>query len=294
MRSATRRGLAVGFFDGVHLGHQAILGRAAAALTFSSHPLELLAPERAPRLLMGLDDRIAAIRACGVGRVVVMDFTRELAAMPAEAFADALPEEGKSGGVLCGDNWRFGAGGRGDAAFLRARGVAVEVVPYASWRGERISSTRVRAALEAGGMGDAAAMLGRPWSARGEVFAGKGLGSRIGFPTVNVRLAGLQLRLRRGVYAVEACGRRGVANYGVAPTMGEGAWPEPVLEVHFPGCGPAPSPAAGESLSVAFLRFLRPEMRFRSVDELRRRIAADCEALASQDGAGPATAQDLI
>ena len=127
--------LAVGFFDGVHLGHQAILKGADAALTFRNHPLTILAPERAPRLIMSCEERVAAIKACGVKDVTVVDFTPELAEMPAEEFVDSfLKRKGfRFSTVRCGANWRFGAGGAGDAAFLRERGFGGEVVLYAEY-----------------------------------------------------------------------------------------------------------------------------------------------------------------
>lgn len=274
MHNASRRGLAVGFFDGVHLGHQAILRGASAALTFRNHPLSVLAPERAPRLVMSAEERIAAMRACGVGEVIVLDFTKELAQMPAREFAlRHLADPAWGGVVRCGGNWRFGRGGEGDAALLRSLGLAVEVLPYAVHDGGRISSTRIRGALECGEMEDASAMLGRDWTAHGEVFKGKGFGAGLGFPTVNVLLEGVSLELRRGVYEVFAAGCRAIANYGVAPTFGDMAWKRPVLEMHF--TGEVPSVAEGESVEVAFHRFVRPERRFSSPEELKRQIESD-------------------
>ena len=272
MRSSYRHGLAVGFFDGVHLGHRAILANAAGALTFINHPLTVLAPDRAPRLLMTPEARVAAIKACGVREVAAVEFTRELAEMSAGDFARR--HLAGRGTVYCGENWRFGRGGEGCAGFLASLGIHAEVVSYASHGGCKISSTRIRAALEAGDMADASAMLGRPWSVPGEVFRGKGFGSSIGFPTLNMRLPVGIVRPPLGVYIVESCGVTGVANYGMAPTMGVDAWPEPVLEVHFPGMGAAPG--EGAFRDVAFIRFLRPERRFGSVEELRRQISEDC------------------
>lgn len=276
MCAAAQRRLAVGFFDGVHLGHQAILKGADAALTFRVHPLSVLDPAKAPCLLMSLDERVAAIRACGVESVTVLDFTPELANTEAEAFLSVLRGDVPPSvplSIRCGDNWRFGKGGRGDAAFLRAHGLSVEVVPYAIHRGERISSSRIRRCLAEGAVEDANAMLGRRCEVRGEVVRGKGLGGGLGFPTLNVR-PDRSLNLRTGVYAVEVAGVRGVANYGFAPTMGTRAWAEPVLEVHLLepfGCVPP-------SVSVGLVRFLRPERRFASVEELQRQVAADCAA----------------
>ena len=179
--------------------------------------------------------------------------------------------------MRCGSNWRFGRGGEGDAEWLRARGYRVTVVPSVSYRGEGVSSTRIRAALERGEVEDANAMLGRPFSAAGVPFSGKGEGTRLGCPTVNLRLDSMEIRLPRGVYAAEVCGARAVANWGVAPTFGSRAWENPVLEVHF--LAPVPSLASSISpLSCSFLRFIRPERKFDSLESLRAQIALDCES----------------
>ena len=119
-------------------------------------------------------------------------------------------------------------------------------------------------------------MLGRPFEVRGEVFAGKGEGSRLGYPTVNLKPSSLNIRLPLGVYAVEAGGVRAVANYGFAPTFGERAWEEPVVEVHF--LRQAPDVQGGGFAEVKLLRFLRPERRFDSPDALKSQIARDCAA----------------
>ena len=281
MRDAALPGLAVGFFDGVHLGHRAILSRADAALTFRNHPLSVLAPEKAPRLIMKPEDRVAAIKACGVKDVMVLDFTRELAAMTADEFACEyfLAANGRKGAqrIICGENWRFGKGGEGSAEFLRRKGIEVTVVSYAEYKGERISSSRIRAALERGEIEDANAMLGRRYQVSGTREAGKGLGRRIGYPTVNLRLSASAsfLRLPLGVYEVEVEGVRGIANYGLAPTMGEQSWREPTLEIHF--LVPAPSSLIPDPSSpVSFLRFVRPEKKFASLADLKAQIAADC------------------
>lgn len=274
--------LAVGFFDGVHLGHQAILKGADAALTFRNHPLTVLAPERAPRLIMTCEERVAAIRACGVGEVKVLDFTPELAVLPPEDFVSRYLRSSVSrlpSSVRCGANWRFGKGGAGDAAFLRERGFEVEVVPYAEYKGEAISSSRIRACLENGAIEDANAMMGRRFQVSGSRFQGKGEGTKLGYPTVNLVLRLPSPVLPLGVYEVEAGGLRGIANYGLAPTMGDKAWEEPVLEIHFLGdpSDPLNPPDSRSSLSVSILRFIRPERKFSSVEELRRQIESDCK-----------------
>jgi len=304
--------LAIGFFDGVHLGHRRILAAADAALTFRAHPLSVLAPEKAPPLLMTPEERLSAIASAIKGskglnglngfngfkglkgfnglndRVRALDFTRELAAEPAEAFAARLRRDYPDlETILCGPNWRFGAGGAGDADFLRAHGFAVEVVPLEEWNGAPVSSTRIRAALQAGDLPLANAMLGRPFAVAGEVVPGKGEGRKLGFPTINMRPANpcLARLLPLGVYVADTDWGRAVANWGQAPTMGEQAWTEPVLEVHIirPLMSPASpkSPASPASLmplrplTVSLLRFLRPERRFASVEALREQIKAD-------------------
>lgn len=278
MRDAAVQGLAVGFFDGVHRGHQAILAGADCALTFCNHPLTVLAPERAPRLIMSLDDRLAAIRACGVKDVVALDFTPELAALPPEAFAARYL--GASAGrphIRCGANWHFGKGGAGDADWLRAHGYAVTTVPYATYEGAPISSSRIRAALAAGEIAATNAMLGHPFRVHGEPQKGKGLGTKLGFPTVNLRLTGLEIDLPRGVYEVAVAGVRGIANYGLAPTLGDRRWPVPMLEIHFLHCAAATVPTA--PYAVDFVRFIRRERTFASLDALKRQISSDCASL---------------
>ena len=287
MREADVSVLAVGFFDGVHLGHQAILRGADAALTFRRHPLSVLAPDRAPPLVMGLDERIAAIRACGVRDVVALEFTPELAALSPEEFIGKAKGLCRFSSVRCGADWRFGRGGEGNAEWLRAHGTPVEVAPYAEWRGGRISSSRIRAALSKGEVEDAVAMTGRALRVAGRRFRGKGMGGSLGFPTVNLASDAPVLRLLpRGVYQVEVNGALGIANYGVAPTMGSRAWESPVLEIHFPGGVPTLPEGDGASLQVSFVHFIRPERRFASLADLKAQIAADCAAVRAAPEAG--------
>ena len=152
--------LAVGFFDGVHVGHQRILAHADAALTFTNHPATVFAPDRAPRLLMTTEERLAAISVQGVRRVIARDFTPALAAQPPQAFADSLRRDFPDlDEVFCGPNWTFGAGGAGTADLLRALGFQVTVVPFATWRREPVSSTRIRAALGEGDVADAISFM---------------------------------------------------------------------------------------------------------------------------------------
>ena len=282
MRDAAVQSLAVGFFDGVHLGHRAILRSADAALTFRNHPLTVLAPERAPRLIMTSEERVAAIKACGVGEVTVLDFTRELAEMPAEDFVNFLVKRKgfRFFTVRCGANWRFGKGGAGDAEFLRRLGVVVEVPKSVEFKGGMISSSRIRECLENGEIEDANAMLGRRFQVSGLRFQGKGLGGRIGYPTLNLRLETLNLRLPLGAYEVDVGGVKGVANYGLAPTLGDKAWTRPVMEIHLLGQGDEDVRRKTlDWISVTLVRYIRPERKFETIEDLQRQIAADCATI---------------
>lgn len=265
--------LAIGFFDGVHLGHRAILAGADAALTFANHPLSVLAPERAPKFITPPAVRLAELKKC-VPTVHVLEFDAALAAVTPLSFLRRLlrwfPD---LEAVRCGGNWRFGAAGAGDARFLRERGLRVEVVPYATWRGFRVSSTRIRTALAEGDVAAASAMLGRPYVLEGDVRAGKGLGRDLGFPTINV-VPDAEPPLRRGVYAVDTPLGRGLANWGVAPSAGDAAWTSPVLEVHLEN-RPDVVP---DRLDVEINRFVRDERKFETREALVAQIAADVQA----------------
>ena len=272
MHDPSRQGAAIGFFDGVHLGHQRSLSNALVAITFHNHPLSILAPEKAPRLIMTFEQRERAIRDCGVEDVIALDFTPELADMEPEEFARKFLSDRT---VFCGANWRFGRANRGDSALLDSLGYKTIVAPFAVFDGQRISSSRIRAAIESAHIEEANAMLGHPWCITGRVVAGKGLGRTIGFPTVNLFLDDLRLKLPCGVYIVEADGERAVANWGTAPTMRENAWKRNTLEVHFINRAPSHIP---DSMRIVFLKFLRPEKTFPDIQSLKSQIASDTAA----------------
>ncbi len=273
MCDTASQSVAVGFFDGVHLGHRAILEGADVALTFRNHPLTVLAPERAPRLVMSLSSRLEALYSTGVKEVVALKFTPALAAMPPEDFLRTYLAPFKT--IRCGANWRFGQGGAGDAFLARSLGWNVEICGCRKHDSQRISSTRIRTAIESGAIREANAMLGQPWFINGRVCAGKGLGRQIGFPTVNVKAFDLELLIRRGVYAVDVAGCRAVANWGCAPTMRERAWSANTLEIHFLEDGFP----ADQTLKVSFLDFIRDEICFPSLDALKAQIARDVKAV---------------
>jgi riboflavin kinase/FMN adenylyltransferase len=287
---AGQSAVALGVFDGVHLGHRAILATAVAearrhglvalACTFDPHPLEVLQPARAPLPLTSLDDRLALIAETGIHTTVVVSFTREVAAIEPEAFVrEVLVSALKARDIVVGFNHRFGRGARGDAELLRVLGArlgfrAHVVAPLLVDR-IPVSSSEVRAALQAGDVERAARMLGRPYSVEGEVVRGAGRGRTLGFPTANVK-PDRPLPLPAGVYACQA--RLGserhaaVLNLGVRPTFGE---TELLVEAHlldFSG------DLYGRRLRLEFLRRLREERKFADVEALRRQIALDVAA----------------
>lgn len=273
MRDADKPGLAVGFFDGVHLGHQAILAGAEVAFTFKNHPLSVLAPGKMPPLVTCWSHREAAIRACGVREVVGLDFTRDLAALSPLEFVDLHLARFAGWRIFAGGDWRFGRDGAGGLDTLAELGFEVHEVPYALYKGGRISSTRIRQALAGGDLESAAAMLGRAWRLEGVQIPGKGEGAKLGFPTINILPNPALVHLPNGVYECRFDGRKAIANYGIAPTFGDRAWPQPVCEVHLPeDCPPVES-------DVEMVRFIRPERKFDSVDALKAQIRKDIDGI---------------
>jgi riboflavin kinase / FMN adenylyltransferase len=295
--------LAVGMFDGVHLGHRAVIesavasarreGGSAAVLTFDPHPSRLFRPEAPVSLIHTAATRTSLLAALGPDAVIVQPFDPAFAAIEAAEFVPrlqaALPHLAR---IYVGENWRFGRGRVGDVASLvgwaRARGLSVFSAERVSLDGEPVSSTRIRTALVEGRVDDAGAMLGYSYFAQGAVTPGRRLGRTIGFPTLNLAWRP-ELSPRFGVYAVrvrpvDAPGPvlGGVANFGLRPTVGDGA--EARLEVHVLG-GQCPW-GEGSLLHVDWLRFLRPEQTFPGLDALRVQIAADAAAAAAWLDAG--------
>jgi riboflavin kinase / FMN adenylyltransferase len=210
--------LAVGNFDGVHIGHQALLretraradrrGARAAILTFTPHPARLFAPSKAPPLIMSLERRLELVAAAGIELAVVEPFTREFAATPAEAFVrDVLGRDLGARDVVVGYDFSFGRGRAGDAGMLARLGEAfaidVGVIPPVAIDGTTCSSTRIRALVAAGDAAGAARLLGRPFELEGPVVRGAGRGRGLGFPTANVAAEG-ELRPALGIYAARA------------------------------------------------------------------------------------------
>jgi riboflavin kinase/FMN adenylyltransferase len=280
--------LTLGNFDGVHLGHQAILRgaveRAHAAsgqvvvLTFEPHPLAVLAPERAPALLQPLHDRLATLREIGVDVTVLQRFTRSFAALEPDAFVrDFMLRYLEVVGVVVGYNLNFGRNRAGSAETLRVLGTrlgfGVEVVGPVVVEGEQVSSTRLRDVLQQGDMRRARTLLGRPYGLRGRVVEGDRRGRTLGFPTANLHLRAGLLLPPDGVYAVgvrlDGARRAGVMNIGLRPTF---AGRRRTVEVHlldFDG------DLYRRWLAVELIERLRGETAFAGPDALRAAIAAD-------------------
>ncbi|MCX8156118.1 MAG: riboflavin biosynthesis protein RibF [Verrucomicrobiae bacterium] len=283
---------AIGVFDGVHRGHQAVMGQAvreaaqrggvALAITFDRHPRSVVDPERAPALIQPLSRKLAALAAAGAEVALVFHFDEAFRRQTAEAFVRSLQEGlGSLASLSVGANFFFGHGRAGNVAVLqelgRRHGFAVHVAEPVLHGGEPISSTRVRAAIRAGQLAEVSAMLGRPYAVCGPVQRGQGLGRQLGFPTANVAVAGLEMP-PLGVYAARVLLPDGphpaVVNWGRRPTVAGGAVAAQ-FEVHLPGWQ---GDLYGQELEVQLGRYLRGEQRFGDVAALQAQIARDVAA----------------
>jgi riboflavin kinase/FMN adenylyltransferase len=282
--------VALGAFDGIHLGHRAILGTAvsearrdrlrAIACTFDRHPMEVLQPDRAPLPITTLEERLALIAETGIDTTVVIPFTPAVAAVEAKAFVqDVLIGTLRAREIVVGFNHRFGRGARGDAALLETLagplGFRAHIVPALTVDGVAVSSSEIRAALQRGDLAAAARLLGRPYSIRGAVVRGAGRGRTLGFPTANVKTE-RPLGLPVGVYVcrltVGSHEHQAVVNIGFRPTFGE---TEISIEAHvldFTG------DLYDERVALTFVRRLREERKFPSVDALKAQIELDVAA----------------
>jgi len=282
--------LALGMFDGVHVGHRAVVGGAvegarscggiSGVLTFHPHPSVLFRPADPTRLILSPELKGERLLELGVDVVITERFTSDLAAVAAEDFVPWLRRRlPRLAALHVGENFRFGAGRRGDVAALAASGrrcgVAVVSAPRVMREGAPVSSTRIRGLLTDGEMGAANRLLGYAYFARGAIAPGKQLGRTIGFPTLNLEWAP-DLRPRLGVYAVRVSGPRApeglpaVANFGLRPTVEQALAPR--LEVHV--LGPCPF-GTGDAVKVEWLSFLRPERKFADLAALREQIGRD-------------------
>ena len=276
--------IALGNFDGVHLGHQTVIGRAVAharaagapvlAGTFDPHPVRLFHPDAPPMALQRLDQRLEALAALGIDATIIWRFDRAFAARSARQFEDELASRLGVAGVVTGWDFTFGQGRTGTVATLaRETRFAAEAVPPVSLDGPPVSSTRIRQALREARLGEATRLMTRPFTIRGSVVRGAQLGRTLGFPTANMTL-GDYVRPAYGVYAVRVrlpggAVREGVANLGVRPMI------EPPVELLETWILDWAGDLYDQQLDVELIAFIRPEARFDSLDQLSRQVHED-------------------
>lgn len=281
--------IALGNFDGFHLGHQAVVGRAVArarakgrpvlVATFDPHPVRFFRPDAQPFRLTTLDQRERLFAEAGADAMLVFTFDAMLAAKSAEDFAAILVEDAGAAAVVTGQDFTFGKGRSGNVATLAQLGAALgmiaETVGPVSLDDAPVSSSRIREALQAGDCDTAARLLTRPFAIQGVVIDGDKLGRTIGYPTANIAL-GPYLRPRYGIYAVRGRlpdGRLldGVANLGIRPTFDP---PKELLEPYFFDFNES---LYGQMVEVELIHFIRDEMKFDGLEPLVAQIERDCE-----------------
>ncbi len=268
------RQVAIGTFDGVHRGHQAVIRGADTVLTFDPHPLEVIHPSALPKLIMPFGVKRDVIEGLGVRELVVVPFDHEFAALSAEDFIErVLIERLGAESVAVGENFRFGAKAKGDPAMLAAREeFETRVVPLVETDGETISSTRIRALVAAGDMEGARHCLGAPFMVEGTVVEGDQRGRELGFPTANIIPDDRLLIPGHGVFAAFADGVPAAVNVGVRPTFESGRGV--LIETYLIDRS---EDLYGRTLRVAFVERLRGEKRFPSVEELIAQMRIDVE-----------------
>ncbi|MDO9051906.1 MAG: bifunctional riboflavin kinase/FAD synthetase [Methylotenera sp.] len=275
--------LAIGNFDGMHSGHQALINQliqtaetlnlTAAVMTFEPHPREFFTPESAPARLCSLREKLEYFAKTGVERVYVCRFNRRFAKVTAEEFMQTILREAlHAEAILVGEDFRFGAMRAGSVVDFVEKKFNLISLPQVSLANARVSSTRVRSALAAGNLQEAALLLGRPYSISGKVVHGAKRGRQLGFPTANVHMRHERPALT-GVYAVKLDGLNAVANLGVRPTIA--GVPKLSLEVHVLDFN---ADLYGKHVHVEFLHKIRDEMKFESLEALKAQIAADVVA----------------
>lgn len=281
--------IALGNFDGVHLGHRAVLsaavagahGRPVAAAVFEPHPRQVLTPEAPPFRLQTSAQRARALAACGAGALFEITFTHALAQKSPESFVrDILVDQLQAARIAVGEDFRFGHDRTGTTETLKTLGAElgfeIEIVNAIDdgHHPDKVSSTTIRAAIRSGEMEEAERLLGRPWAIEGEVISGMQRARTINFATANVAL-GAYLRPMFGVYATETdigdgVWRPGVSNCGVKPTIG--GFEQPLLETHlFDFSGDL----YGKTIETRLRRFIRAERKFESFEGLTKQIAED-------------------
>jgi len=280
----------IGFFDGIHIGHQAILaevvarsrarGEPGVVVTFEPHPLRVLAPERAPRLLLTDDQKIALLSAAGLDAVVFLPFDRVMATMPAEVFAhEVIGQKLRASQVLVGQNFRFGRGRAGDVPLLSRlgaeHGFTAEALPAVMDAGQPVSASRIRRELADGDIAEANRLLGRPFALAGTIVHGEGRGGKVVVPTANLAPEN-EFLPARGVYVTRLSwdlGRQeGLTNVGTRPTFGADRI---TVETHLPGFE---GELYGRRAELEFLLRLRDERMFATPADLVAQIGRDLDA----------------
>jgi riboflavin kinase / FMN adenylyltransferase len=269
------RRVAIGTFDGVHVGHQAVIEGADTVLTFEPHPLEILHPAAAPKLIMPFAVKRDVIDGLGVEELVVIPFDQRFAAIEAPQFIDhVLIEKLTAEHVSVGENFRFGAKAKGDPQMLAERDeFETRIVPLVEVDGETVSSSRIRALVAAGEVDAAMRCLGAPFMYEGTVVSGDQRGRELGFPTANLVPDDRLVVPGHGVYAAFANGLPAAVSVGVRPSFdtGRGVLIEAYLIDHEENL-------YGKNLRVAFVERLRGEKRFAGVEELIAQMHRDVEA----------------
>jgi len=280
--------LAIGVFDGMHLGHQAVISTSAeharsvngtpVVVTFDPHPEKVLRPQAAPHLLTATQHKIGLIRDLGVGHLLIIAFDKQFATTEPEDFVKQLVKHSKPLREICvGHEWSFGKNRRGNLGLLKKLGAQFDFevvgIPPVTMNGELVSSTAIRHAVQTCDLRKAAVMLGREYTILGTVVRGDDLGKKIGFPTANLSAHNEQFP-PNGVYFAQAMLDGviypGVLNLGYRPTVSSEK--DRVLEIHLFDFD---RDIYGSDLEVRFVRYLRPEKKFESVDMLARQIALD-------------------
>jgi riboflavin kinase / FMN adenylyltransferase len=284
--------LAIGVFDGVHRGHRAVISTSAehaqsakgtpVVVTFDPHPMKVLRPWEAPHLLTATQHKIRLIRDLGVQHLLVIKFDKAFAATAPEDFVQQLVMHSKPLREICvGHEWSFGKGRRGNLALLRKLGAQLDFqvvgIPAVTLgNGEPVSSTAIRHAIEAGNLAKAAEMLGREYTILGTVVRGEHLGKKIGFPTANLSAHSEQFP-PNGVYfayaTLDEIVYPGVVNLGYRPTVSSSK-SERVLEIYLLDFD---RDIYGKDIEVRFVRYLRPEQKFESMNALARQIEVDVQ-----------------
>jgi riboflavin kinase/FMN adenylyltransferase len=269
-----KRRVAIGTFDGVHLGHRAVIEGADTVLTFDPHPLSVIRPDALPKLITSFNVKRDLIAGLGVEELVVIPFDRAFASKSAEEFVqEVLIGKLQAEQVSIGENFRFGKGAKGDADLLRSHSeFETRVVPLVEVDGETVSSTQIRALVAAGEVDKAMRFAGGPFLFEGEVVVGDRRGRELGMPTANIVPDDALAHTGHGVYAAWAHGHPAAVNVGVRPTFetGRGLLVEAYL-LDFDG------DLYGQTLRIAFLERLRGEKRFESVDDLVAQMHRDVE-----------------